>query len=57
MKGCMGCFAFLVVMAALGAVIQGVTFVFANYWAPIIGLSAAWMSHRYVHSWYDEDES
>lgn len=56
MKSCMGCFLFLMVIASISALIQGVSFVLVNYWAPILGFSGAWISHRYVKSWYAEVE-
>jgi hypothetical protein len=57
MKGCMGCFLFLMVMALLGAVIQAVSFLWLNYWPMIVGLSLSWASLRYIKrfSVYDEE--
>ena len=51
MNGCAGCFALAVVLFAVVIVIQAV----ATFWAPILGFSMAWMSWRYVRSWYAED--
>lgn len=58
MKGCMGCFAFFVLLASLGAAIQGVAFVWVHYWPPIVGLSLSWLAMRYikVFSTYREEE-
>jgi hypothetical protein len=48
MNGCAGCFA---VMALLFFAMLAIGFV-ATYWAPILGLGGAWVSWRYVRSWY-----
>ena len=48
MNGCAGCFA-LLVLRVFGTMVVGFI---ATYWAPILGLGSAWVSWRYVKSWY-----
>lgn len=55
MKSCLGCFGFLLVIASISAIVQGIGFVLVHYWAPILGLGGAWISHRYVKTWYAEE--
>lgn len=47
MKGCMGCFGMLMVLAAISLVIQGVIFVWVTFWPVMLGLSLSWAALRY----------
>ena len=47
MKGCMGCFGFLLLMSCVGMAIQAVAYVWINFWPPIVGLTLSWVALRY----------
>lgn len=52
MNGCLGCFALLLVWFTVAMVAT----LAVTYWAPILGFTGAWLSWRYVRSWYAEVE-
>lgn len=54
MKGCGSCLGFIFLMAFIGGVIQGVSFLWVNYWPIIVGLSLSWVSLRYLNRHYEE---
>ena len=54
MKSCGGCLGLFFVLAFIGGVIQGVSFLWVNYWPIIVGLSLSWVSLRYLNRHYEE---
>lgn len=56
MNGCLGCFAFLVVLVAGIMAVQGIAWVLVNYWPPILGLSLSWASVRYINAYSGRDD-
>lgn len=52
MNCCLGCFAVLVILVFATMVIQAL----APSWPIILGLGLSWMSMRYIHAYYGEED-